>query len=62
MHLYFSNLGEQITDNSLEAIFATHGKVNSCRISKDRFSGYSRGFGFVDMPDDGEAQNAMKNT
>jgi RNA recognition motif-containing protein len=60
MNLYVSNLGDQITDDSLEAIFATHGKVNSCRIIKDRFSGYSRGFGFVDMPDDDEAKNAMK--
>lgn len=60
MNLYVSNLGDQITDDSLEVIFATHGKVNSCRIIKDRFSGYSRGFGFVDMPDDDEAKNAMK--
>lgn len=60
MNLYVSNLGDQITDNSLEAIFATHGKVMSCRVIKDRFSGYSRGFGFVDMPDDAEAQTAME--
>jgi RNA recognition motif-containing protein len=60
MNLYVSNLGDQITDDSLEAVFATHGKVNSARVIKDRFSGYSRGFGFVDMPNDEEAQKAME--
>jgi RNA recognition motif-containing protein len=60
MNLYVSNLGEQITDESLRAIFATHGNVTSSRIIKDRFSGYSRGFGFVDMPDEEEAQNAIQ--
>jgi RNA recognition motif-containing protein len=60
MNLYVSNLGEQITDESLRVIFATHGNVSSSRIIKDRFSGYSRGFGFVDMPDDDEAQNAIE--
>lgn len=60
MNLYVSNLGDQITDESLEAIFATHGKVNSSRIIKDRFSGYSRGFGFIEMPNDEEAQKAIK--
>ena len=60
MNLYVSNLGDQITDDSLEAIFAAHGKVSSARVIKDRFSGYSRGFGFVDMPDDEEAQKAME--
>jgi RNA recognition motif-containing protein len=60
MNLYVSNLGEQITDESLRAIFATHGNVTSSRIIKDRFSGYSRGFGFVDMPDEEEAQSAIQ--
>ena len=59
MNLYVSNLGDQITDESLGAIFATHGKVASARIIKDRFNGYSRGFAFVHMPDDEEAQKAI---
>lgn len=60
MNLYVSNLGEQITNESLEAIFATHGKVISARIIKDGFNGYSRGFAFVHMPNDEEAQKAME--
>lgn len=60
MNLYVSNLGDQITDESLRAIFATHGEVSSSRIIKDRFSGYSRGFGFIDMPNDEQAQIALE--
>lgn len=60
MNLYVSNLGEQITDESLRAIFATHGEVSSSRIVKDEFNGYSKGFGFINMPNDVEALNAME--
>lgn len=60
MNIYVSNLGDQITDESLRAIFATHGEVSSYKIVKDRFSGYSRGFGFVEMPNETEAQNAIQ--
>ena len=60
MNLYVSNLGDQITDESLRAIFATHGEVNSSKIIKDHSNGSSRGFGFVDMPNDQEAQRAME--
>lgn len=59
MNLYVSNLGGQITDESLWAIFATHGRVGSTKIIKHNDTGLSRGFGFVDMPDDTEAQKAM---
>jgi RNA recognition motif-containing protein len=59
MNLYVSNLGEQITDESLRAIFATHGEVSTSKIIKDHKTGNPRGFGFVDMPNDTEAQNAI---
>ena len=59
MNLYVSNLGDKITDDSLELIFATYGEVRSSRVIKDRFSGYSRGFAFVEMPNDNEAENAI---
>jgi RNA recognition motif-containing protein len=59
MNLYVSNLGDKITDESLGAIFATHGQVNSSKVIKDRFTGYSRGFAFVEMPNDTEAVNAI---
>jgi RNA recognition motif-containing protein len=60
MNLYVSNLGDQITDESLRAIFATHGEVSSSKIIKDHTTGSSRGFGFVDMPNNVEAQIAME--
>jgi RNA recognition motif-containing protein len=60
MNLYVSNLGDQITDESLRAIFATHGEVNSSKIIKDHTTGNSRGFGFIDMPNDSHAQSAME--
>lgn len=60
MNLYVSNLGEQITDESLHAIFATHGTVVSSRIIKDRFNGYPKGFGFIEMPNEIEAMKAIE--
>ena len=57
MNLFVSNLGDQITDESLRAIFATHGEVSSYKIIKDQFSGFSSGFVF--MPNDAEAKAAM---
>jgi RNA recognition motif-containing protein len=60
MNLYVSNLGDQITDESLRAIFATHGEVCSSKIIKHHDTGCSRGFGFIDMPNDTEAQKAIE--
>jgi RNA recognition motif-containing protein len=60
MDLYVSNLGDEITDESLRAIFATHGEVNSYQIIKHHLTGQSRGFAFIDMPNESEAQRAME--
>jgi RNA recognition motif-containing protein len=60
MNLHVSNLGDQITDESLRAIFATHGEVRSSKIMRNRFNGFSKGFGFIEMPNDTEAQKAME--
>ena len=59
MNIYIGNLSYDTTDDSLNAAFAAHGAVDSARVITDRMSGRSRGFGFVEMSDDGEANNAI---
>ena len=60
MNIYVSNLNFRTTDESLQELFAAYGKVTSAKIITDRETGRSRGFGFVEMPDDTEGQNAIK--
>ena len=55
MHLHIANLGQQITEESLLATFAAYGTVAAAEIMMDGFTGQSRGFGYVSMPDNGEA-------
>ena len=59
MNIYVSNFGDAVTDDALLAAFNRHGTVTSAKVIKDRFSGYSKGFGFVEMPDESEAKKAM---
>ena len=59
MNIYVGNLSFDETEETLEAEFATHGEVASARIITDRFSGRSRGFGFVEMPNQSEAEAAI---
>ena len=59
MNLYVSNLGYQINEEDLKQVFSQQGVVSSVKIVMDGFSGKSRGFAFVEMPDDSEAQNAI---
>jgi len=49
-----------MSDQDLEQLFAEHGSVASAKIIQDRESGRSKGFGFVEMPDDGAAQTAIE--
>jgi cold-inducible RNA-binding protein len=60
MKLYVGGLAYSVTDSELETVFAEHGKVTSAVVIKDRDSGQSKGFGFVEMEDLKEAQNAIK--
>ncbi len=60
MNLYVSNLGFQVNDDDLMKLFAPYGQVTSAKVILDRESGRSRGFGFVEMPVDDEAQKAIK--
>ncbi|MFH1017635.1 MAG: RNA-binding protein [Pseudomonadota bacterium] len=57
--LYVGNLTFSVTDSSLQAMFAPFGTVNSATIIMDRDSGRSKGFGFVEMSSDQEAQAAI---
>lgn len=59
MNIYVGNLSFNTTEDSLREIFAQHGEVSSARIISDRETGRSRGFGFVEMPSDDEAQSAI---
>ena len=61
MNIYVGNLSCQMTDEYLRNLFEKHGTVASAKIVKDKVSGRSKGFGFVEMEDDGEAQQAITN-
>jgi RNA recognition motif-containing protein len=60
MNLYVSNLMTQVTDEDLKKLFATYGQVSSVKIISDRYTGVSRGFGFVVMPQQAEADKAIR--
>ena len=62
MDIYVGNLPYQADDQKLKELFAQHGTVTSARVIVDKFSGESRGFGFVEMPDKTEAEAAIKAT
>lgn len=61
MNLYVSNLSFHTSDNELRSLFEQFGAVSSAKVIMDRESGRSRGFGFVEMPSDNEANEAIKN-
>lgn len=60
MNIYVANIPYSTTDADLRETFEQHGSVDSATIIKDRDSGRSRGFGFVEMPDDDEATTAIE--
>jgi RNA recognition motif-containing protein len=59
MKLYVGGLAYSITEQELEALFAEYGTVASAAVIKDRDSGQSKGFGFIEMEDDTQAKAAM---
>jgi RNA recognition motif-containing protein len=59
--LFVGGLAWGTTDESLKAFFEQYGTVLSANVIKDKFSGKSKGFGFVEMSTDAEAAEAMKN-
>jgi RNA recognition motif-containing protein len=60
MNLYTGNLSSEVTKGDLQQAFEAFGEVTSARIIKDKYSGESKGFGFVEMPVGAEAQTAIK--
>lgn len=61
MNIYVGNLSWQMTDEDLRTLFEQYGSVTSAKIVKDKVSGRSKGFGFVEMPDESESQNALSS-
>ena len=59
MKILIRNLDRETTEQELQTIFEVHGKVQSCSIVKEKSNGLSKGFGFVEMESDEEAQNAI---
>ena len=57
--LYVGGLPYSVTGDRLQEIFAEHGTVESANVISDKFTGQSRGFGFVEMSSSGEAQKAI---
>jgi RNA recognition motif-containing protein len=58
--IYISNLSFSLRDADLEKVFAEYGKVTSAKVIMDRFSGRSKGFGFVEMSTDEETQKSIE--
>jgi len=61
MNIYIANLSDDVGDDDLRQTFEAFGQVKSASVIKDKFSGKSRGFGFVEMPSKDEAQSAIQD-
>ena len=59
MNIYISNLSYGVKDASLQELFSAFGEVSSAKVITDKFTGRSRGFGFVEMVDDEEGEKAI---
>ena len=60
MNMYVSNLSFRLSEQELGHLFSQYGEVSSVKIIKDRETQRSRGFGFVEMPNDDQAKAAME--
>jgi RNA recognition motif-containing protein len=60
MNIYVGNLPYSVTESDLKEAFSEFGEVSSVTIISDKFSGQSKGFGFVEMPNNSEANAAIK--
>ena len=60
MNIYCGNIAYTTTEDDLRDLFSQHGEVSADRVITDRDTGRSKGFGFVEMVDDGEAKQAIE--
>ena len=60
MNIYVGNLPYSVTEDDLRNLFAEHGSVTSANVISDRHTGQSKGFGFVEMSNDSEAEAAIE--
>jgi RNA recognition motif-containing protein len=58
-NIYVGNLSQEVTEDDLREAFESFGQVTSVKVIKDKFTGESRGFGFIEMPSKQEAKSAM---
>ncbi len=61
MNIYVGNLSYDVTDETLQGTFESFGEVTSARVIKDKYTGQSRGFGFVEMTTQSQAETAIKS-
>lgn len=59
MNIYVGNLSYEVTEEDLQAAFGEFGQVTTVNLIKDKYTGRSRGFGFVEMPTEAEGQSAI---
>ena len=59
MNIYVGSLSYEVTEEELQKAFEVFGHVESAKVIKDKYTGRPRGFGFVEMPDEAEAQSAI---
>lgn len=59
MNIFVGNLNYEFRDNDLEQLFAPFGEISSVKVITDKFTGRSKGFGFVEMPKDDQASKAI---
>jgi len=61
MNIYVGNISYDATDETIRQLFESFGEVTSARVIKDKYTGQSRGFGFVEMPAQAQAEAAIKS-
>jgi len=61
MNIYVGNISRESSENEVQKAFEEYGEVTSVKLIKDKFTGMSKGFGFIEMPNKEEADKAIKN-